>query len=147
MIIYSTVSSDVYFSLQNHDFFPFPKGYVILMNSLWFQQDWYRTSYQQCYTLLSLCCFKGESAVNWYPVLSWLSTPPHLNPCDYFLRWYLKDRVLQKSLHTIPEPKTSIQTGIKVISTDTLIKGLNSFVLHLQKLYGLWEHYMEHVSL
>jgi hypothetical protein len=70
--------------------------------------------------LLSLCCFQGESAVNWYPVFSsWLSTPLHLNPWDYFLWWYLKDRVLQKSLHTIPEPKTAIQSEIEAISMET----------------------------
>jgi hypothetical protein len=42
-----------------------------------------------------------------------------VNPCNYFLWGYLKDRVLQKSLHAIPEPKTSIQSEIEAISTET----------------------------
>jgi hypothetical protein len=51
--------------------------------------------------------------------------------------------VLQKSLYTIPELKTAIQSGIEAISTETVIKDLNNFALHLQIFYGLREHYKE----
>jgi hypothetical protein len=52
MIIDGTVSADVYLSLLNDDFFPFLKGYGILMNSVWLQQDGTRP-----HTSSAILCF------------------------------------------------------------------------------------------
>jgi hypothetical protein len=52
-----------------------------------------------------------------------------LNPSDYFLWRYLKDRVFHKNPHTIPELKTAIQSETEAISAETLAKILKSFAL------------------
>jgi hypothetical protein len=79
LIIDGAVSSDVYLSLLSDEFFPFLMGHGILMNSAWFQQDGARPNTSSA-ILCFLCDVFRESAINWYPVFSWLSTSPDLNP-------------------------------------------------------------------
>jgi hypothetical protein len=68
-----------------------------------------------------------------------------LKPCDYFLCTYFKDGMFQKILHTIPELKTVIKSEIWALSTETLTRFLNNFVLHLHEDRDLRGKYMENV--
>jgi hypothetical protein len=68
-------------------------------------------------------------------------TSPGVNP--YFLCGYFKDRAFQKNPHIISEARTATQSKIEVISTETLTKTLNNFVLPVQTLHDHRGHYVE----
>jgi hypothetical protein len=145
-----TFTSDVYLSLLSDEFVAFLMRYGIPMNSSWFQQDSDRL---QTSSALLRCLhdfFEERVLSSRYPALfeegfSWPPTSPDFYPCDYFLWGYLKDRVLQKNAHTIPELKTAIQSKIEAISTETPTTVVNNFVLRLHKVRDLRGHNMENV--
>jgi hypothetical protein len=134
------VTFDVYLGLLS-------MGHGIPVNSAWFQQmvpD--RTPAVPCFAY-----FWTFSRRESYRTGSWaisvntfkLQTLPYLNPCGYSLSGYLKGRVFQQNPHTLPVPKTAVQSDIEFVSTDTFTKALNNFILLLPRFLDLWEHHIE----
>jgi hypothetical protein len=110
------------------------------MNSAWFQQDGVRSH-------TSTVEENGVKPVSALFEKS-LSSPPtstNLNPRDYFPWGDFKDRLLQKNLHTIPELETAIQSEIEALSTETLTKVPNIFVLPLHKVHILRRYCKENI--
>jgi hypothetical protein len=53
--------------------------------------------------------------------------------------------VFQKNPYKILELKTAMQSEIEAISTETITKVLNNFVLQLHEVYDLWVYHMEDI--
>jgi hypothetical protein len=58
---------------------------------------------------------------------------------------FLKVRVIQKSVYTIPKLKTAIRSEVETIFTETLKQGSEK-CFSFPKICGLWEQCVEHVS-
>ena len=52
--------------------------------------------------------------------IEWPPYSPDLNPCDFFLWGYLKDRVYREAPRTISDLRTSIEQEIKAIGKELL---------------------------
>ena len=59
--------------------------------------------------------------------LEWPPYSPDLNPCDYFLWGYLKDKVWQSNPKTISELKRAISGQVAEISTEICQKVIRGF--------------------
>lgn len=62
--------------------------------------------------------FKNRVISNRFPELfncgwTWPPYSPDLNPCDFYLWGYLKDRVYRRSPRTIPELKVEIEKEMR----------------------------------
>jgi hypothetical protein len=64
---------------------------------------------------------------------SWPLRSPDLNPCDYFLWGYLKDRVYKPMPKTLDDLKVNIEREIRNIKQD----GLKSIFLNFRKRLNL----------
>lgn len=56
--------------------------------------------------------FPEQSGYGWYP--------PDLNPCNYFLWGFLKDKIYKNNHHTIKELQQKILPVVNSISKETL---------------------------
>jgi transposase len=65
----------------------------------------------------------SEEGIEWPPY------SPDLNPLDYFLWGYLKDRVYANSPHTLEELKGAIKTHIDSIDREVLQPEICNFSL------------------
>ena len=61
----------------------------------------------------------------------WPPYSPDLNPCDYFLWGYLKDRVYRNNPHTVAELEANISNEVAAISLDTLERVVGNFARRL----------------
>lgn len=68
-----------------------------------------------------------------------------LKPLKSFSVTVLERHMFQRSPHTIPELRTKIRTDTEAVSTETLTKVLNSFLLRLLKFHDLPGHHIEHI--
>jgi hypothetical protein len=63
---------------------------------------------------------------------SWSPCSPHLNPCDYFLWSYLKDKVFSSAPRTLPELKERIKESCAQVTRGMLTRVVPNLVLRLQ---------------
>lgn len=63
--------------------------------------------------------------------LDWPPYSPDLNPCDFFLWGYLKDRVYKESPSNLDDLKATIQREIAAIDTSTLQNVIKGFETRL----------------
>lgn len=63
---------------------------------------------------------------------SWPAYSPDLNPCDFFLWGYLKDRVYSGNPQTLIELEAAITEQINLIPNEMLQKTISSFPRRLQ---------------
>ena len=70
----------------------------------------------------------------------WPSRSPDLNPCDFWLWGYLKDRVYQGHVRSLPDLKASIQRHVAQISPDMLRATVDHAVLRMQHVAELGGH-------
>ena len=64
--------------------------------------------------------------------IEWPPYFPDLNPCDYFLWGYVKDKVYANAPKTLDELKNNISTVISKIKVETLHYVIDSFRAHFQ---------------
>ena len=68
-----------------------------------------------------------------------------LNPCDYFLWGYLKDKVFGSAPRFLPELKKRIKESCAQVTIGMLTRVVQNFVLHLQAVWESQEAHIEHV--
>jgi len=68
-----------------------------------------------------------------------------LNPCDYPLWDYLKDKVFSSAPRTLPELKERIKERCAQVTRGMLTRVVQNFVLHLQAVWESQEAHIEHV--
>ena len=71
--------------------------------------------------------------------------PPDLNPCDFFLWGYLKDRVYVPKPNNIEELKNRITEEIQAIPDDMRERAILSFETRLRRVIGLDGGHFENV--
>ncbi|KAJ4447824.1 hypothetical protein ANN_09832 [Periplaneta americana] len=67
---------------------------------------------------------------------AWPSRSPDLNPCDLWLWEYLKDRIYQGHIRSLPDLNASIQPHVARISPDMLRTTVDHAVLRMQHFKG-----------
>ncbi len=64
----------------------------------------------------------GDDIISRHFPHAWPPRSPDLNPCDYFLWGYLKQRVFLRQPRTLTELRTAIEIEIGTITRETLAK-------------------------
>lgn len=75
----------------------------------------------------------------------WPPHSPDLNPPDFFLWGYLKDRVYTSKPRTIEELKSNITKEIKGISQETCKRVIQNFAVRIRECGNLQGGHMEHI--
>ncbi|PRD27532.1 UNVERIFIED_CONTAM: hypothetical protein NCL1_35099 [Trichonephila clavipes] len=63
---------------------------------------------------------------------AWPSCPPALNPCDFWLWGFLKDRVYSGGIRTLPDLKDSIIRHVAEIPPEFLIATIQNAIMRFQ---------------
>jgi len=77
---------------------------------------------------------------------SWPPCSPDLNPCDYFLWGYLKDKVFSSAPRNLPELKERIKESCAQVTRGMLTFVVQNFLLGLQAVRESQGAPIEHVS-
>lgn len=125
------VSGELYKRLLRDKFIPFAQG-LNAVDRYWFMQDGatpHRT--KNVFNFLDKH-FTGRVLGLGYPSkfgggMDWPPYSPDLNPCDFFLWGYLKDKVYRDNPRTMTELKDAITREINSIDQDTLRNVVNGF--------------------
>jgi len=70
---------------------------------------------------------------------------PDLNPCDYFLWGYLKDKVFGSAPRSLPELKKRIKESCTRVTRGMLARVVENFLLRLQAVREFQGAYIKHV--
>lgn len=131
VFIEGNVTSHKYKELLEEKFYPEIRHRHMVRN-YWFQQDGARP-HRTLEVLKSLSTtFHGhvigldhekvtDSGIEWPPY------SPDLNPCDYFLWGYLKDRICRTAPTTLDDLKIAITQEVTAIGADTLKHVIQNF--------------------
>lgn len=121
-----------------------------LTHEHWFQQDGappHRTenAFQLLYPV-----FSSRVIALGYPGkmncgIEWPPYSPDLNPCDFFLWGYLKDRIYKNAPKTIDQLKSAITREIQTITTDLLERVSDGFEHRLRHLVRSQGRHFEHM--
>lgn len=149
VFIYQNISAKTYFNMLNNEIFPYLLGSE-KVEEYWFMQDGARPHRtQEIFDLLSEqfsnriigldAPSKTGSGEDWPPY------SPDLNPCDYFLWGYLKDKVYRTEPATLDELKIAIEQEIKKIGPDILKKTISNFETRLRHVIATEGKHFEHL--
>jgi len=135
IFLHDTVTSERYIEILNQ--------FIGIANSLadlnvaWFQQDGarpHRTN--SIFELLSEYFGERVIALDYHGAtetgIDWPAYSPDLNPCDFYLWGYLKDKVYQTNPKTIEDLEAAIHRETEAISVETLAKVIENFQLRLR---------------
>ena len=97
-------------------------------DNVWFQQDGAtsHTSRNPAGHVSKSCYFSAESDIGWPP------RSPDLNPCDSFLRGYVKSKVYEHRPSTLEHLKAAITEEINAIPHNMLERVMVNFRERLQ---------------
>lgn len=135
-VLHENVTSISYMDLLRTWFIPYLQESGEIDNAF-FMQDGARPHTANM-VLAYLCEVFDERVIsNRYPEVfqkgfSWPPYSPDLNPCDYFLWGYLKDRVYVNNPQTLAELETAIALQIYSIPRQMLQNTINAFPKRLQ---------------
>ena len=120
------------------------------LHAQWFQQDGARS--QATPEVLECLHSKFQHRImsNRFPQqfqsgFSWPPCSPYLNPCDYFLWGYLKDKVFSIAPRTLPELEERIKESCVLVTRGMPTCVVQYFVLRLQGLRESQGAHIEHV--
>jgi hypothetical protein len=77
--------------------------------------------------------------------IDWPPYSPDLNPCDFFLWGYLKDKVYTQNPQTLEQLENIIQTEIFNIPNSVLNDVIDNFQLRLQHIHRENGWHIEHI--
>lgn len=131
-----TVNAERYMSMLKDGFFPFAESKQAV-SSFYYQQDGARSHWTR--NVFNLLQDKFQDRIigldsNQFTGggIDWPPYSPDLNPCDYFLWGYLKDRVYINKPKSLDELKENIRREIRNIPQDTLKNVTANFVMRLR---------------
>lgn len=145
-----TVNSENYLELLRKKFVPKLRQMDILKNS-WFMQDGARPHTAVVVLNYLKRIFNDRVISNRYPEvcdmgLEWSPYSPDLNPCDYFLWGYLKDRVYENNPTNIDELEAAIQQEISRIPQVMIDRAINDLPKRLELLLHIQGGHVEHAK-
>ena len=145
IFIEGNVTAEKYKQLLEDQFFPKIRR-LRRVSQFWFQQDGARphrtpevfecliNTFRHRIIGLDVQKYGGDG-------LEWPPYSPDINPCDFFLWGYLKDRVYRTSPKTIDDLKLAIQTEINGVRTEVLKSVTDNFK---KRIYNLVASEGEH---
>ncbi|XP_025018119.1 uncharacterized protein LOC112539619 [Tetranychus urticae] len=78
--------------------------------------------------------------------LEWPPYSPDLNPCDYFLWGYVKDKVYATQIDNIEQLKAAIYSAINSIDSNTLARVISNFYKRVECCHAADDgHFEKHV--
>jgi len=85
--------------------------------------------------------------IRWSPAAEPSHSGTHLilNPCDYFLWGYLKDKVFSSAPQTLPELKEKVKKSCAQVTRGMLTRVVQNLVLHLQAVRESQGSYIKHI--
>ena len=110
----------------------------------WFQQDG-ATPHTATATLGWLRNKFGDQVISRKTVNPWASHSPELNPPDFFLWGYVKDRVYVTKPRSIDELKAAVSDVIKGISSDVCSSVVTNFAVRVRECFARDGAHIEHV--
>ena len=87
----------------------------------------------------------GECLISRRANTEWSPHSPDLNPPDFFLWGFLKDKIYQNNPQTIQALKTAITANIQTISQDECVRVINNFARRIQECLRLDGGHLEHI--
>ncbi|KAI6650019.1 hypothetical protein LOD99_6234 [Oopsacas minuta] len=118
--------------------------YPSLLNYFWFQQDG-ASSHTSKFSRDWLKEHFGASVISLKTNFEWAPYSPDLNPPDFYLWGYLKDRVYSIKPRTISELKENIREEIRKIPNTVCKNVINNLVVRLKKCTELKGGDLEHL--
>ena len=134
-----TVTGEYYRQILVRRFYPWLTRAGIPDDS-WFMQDG-ATPHRTKDVFESLAAkFDGRVIGLGYPGfkgggIEWPPYSPDLNPCDFFLWGFLKDRVYKRTPKNLQQLTTAIQTEIAAIDNEMLGRVYSAFLRRLEACY------------
>ena len=131
------VTGENYVLMLDSFFLPQLRQRRCFLHVQWFQQDGARPHTTPEVLELLHSKFQHRIVSNLFPQqfqcgFSWPPCCPDLNPCDYFLWGYLKDKVFSSAPRTLPELKERIKESCAQVTRGMLICTVQNFLLGLQ---------------
>ena len=141
-----TVNSERYIAMMRNKFIPaLRRRRRVDMNSVIFQQDGAPPHCSNESFEFLRRYFPGDQLISRRTDFPWPPYSPDLNPCDYFLWGYLKERIYQNNPQTLTALKDNIRREIRMIPADMIgrvIDNFNARVGAVIRQRGAW---IEHV--
>lgn len=136
VVVRENVNSERYLNLLQNQFLPYLEETNELDNA-YFMQDGARPHTAHIVLDFLEEIFDERVISNLYPEryrkgFSWPAYSPDLNPCDFFLWGYLKDRVYVGNPTTLQQLEEAILTEIARIPPDFLLNTVQAFPKRLQ---------------
>lgn len=110
----------------------------------WFQQDG-ATAHTANQTLQLLQQRFNDRIISRRTDNIWASHSPDLNPPDFFLWGYVKDRVYVNKPRTVEELKTAVSDAIKDITAEMCRDVINNFAVRIRECLARGGAHIEHV--
>ena len=117
----------------------------ITRDEQWFQQDG-ATPHTSNNTLLWLRQRFGDRLISRRCDIEWAPHSLDLNPPDFYLWGYLKDRVYENNPQTIGDLKTAITARIRAIPIEECVRVIDNFASRLQVCLQRQGCHLEHIS-
>ena len=112
----------------------------------WFQQDGATPHFSNDSLAWRQQCFP-DRLISRRCDLQWSLHSSDLNPPDFYLWGYLKDRVYGNNPQTIPDLKAAITAAIRVIPREECGRVIENFARRIQMCLQRWGAHLEHIFL
>jgi hypothetical protein len=144
------ITGENYTMMLDSFFFPQLRRKRCSLHVQWFQQDGARPRTTPEVLEFLHSKFQHRILSNHFPQqfqyrFSWPPCSPDLNPCDYFLWGYLKDKVFSSAPRTLPELKERIKESCARVTRGMLTRIVENFVLCLQVVREFQGAHIKHV--
>jgi hypothetical protein len=150
VFIHENIDSQLYVKILNENFIPNIQGMETDMSQTWFMQDGARPHRtEQVFALLNE--YFGEKIIALDSAriigegIDWPPYSPDLNPCDFYLWGYLKDKVYAQNPQTLEELENIIQTEIFNIPNSVLNDVIDNFQVRLRHIHNENGWHIEHI--
>jgi len=144
------VNGENYAMMLDSFFLPQLRRRQCSLHAQWFQQDGARPHttpevLEFLHSKFQHCIVSNHFPQQFQCGFSWPPCSPDLNPCDYFLWGYLKDKVFSSAPRTLPELKERIKESCAQVTRGMLTRVVQNFVLRLQAVWESQGAHIEHV--
>ena len=150
VFIHENINSELYIKVLNENFIPTLRGMGVNMSETWFMQDGarpHRTQlvfdllyeyFREKIIALDSSRFVGEGT-------DWAPYSPDLNPCDFYLWGYLKEKVYAQNPQSLEELENIIETEILNIPNTVLNDVIDNFQVRLRHVHRENGWHIEHI--
>ena len=149
VIFTETVTSKVYLKYLSNKFLPAAKKHKKIKN-YYFMQDGARPHRtRKVFNFLHRHFHDRVIALNFpkekHCGMDWPPYSPDLNPCDYFLWGYIKDKVYSQTPKTLDELVSNIENAFNDISINALEGAIDNFLIRLRRIQTQRGEYIEQI--